>query len=67
VDSVELEEFAVSLTDLFFDVAIPDVSSEAKGAVRLLVEGDVVRAFELNDVIASDLVLVIAPGLGVLE
>ena len=48
-------------------MTLPEISSEAKGAIRLLVEGDVVRAFELNDVIAFDLVFVIAPSVGVLE
>ena len=47
MDAVELEQFAVTLADLFFDVAIPQVSSEAEGAVRLLVQGNVIRPFEL--------------------
>ena len=67
VDPVELEEFPVALADLVFDVAIPEVSSEAEGAVWLLVEGDVVGAFELDDEVAFGLVLVIAPGVSVLE
>jgi hypothetical protein len=44
----ELEEFAAALTDLLFEVAIPEVSSQAERFIRILVEGDVVRAFELN-------------------
>ena len=67
VDPVELEEFAVSFANLLFDVTLPKISSEAKGAVCLLVEGDVVWPFELNDVIAFGLVFVITPGFGVLE
>ena len=51
VNPVELEELAVSLADLLFDVPLPKISSEAKSAVWLLVEGDVIRAFELDDVI----------------
>src|ERR1039458_6624238 len=50
VDPVKLEEFAVSLADLLFDVTLPEISSEAEGSIRLLVHGDVVRAFELNDI-----------------
>ena len=67
VNAIELEELAVSLADLLFDVIIPEVSSEAKGAVRLFVQGNVVRAFELDDVIAFGFVFVITPGLRVLE
>jgi hypothetical protein len=37
VDPIELEEFAVILADLLFDVAIPEVSSEAVRAVFLFV------------------------------
>jgi len=65
VDPVEPEEFAVILADLLFDVAIPEVSSDAIGAVRLLVQGDVVRAFELNDIIAFGFVFVIPSGFSV--
>jgi hypothetical protein len=56
---VELEEFTVSLANFLFHVTIPEVSSQAKGAVGLLVEGNVIRAFELDHVIASGLVLVV--------
>jgi hypothetical protein len=48
-------------------VAIPEVSGQAKGAVGLLLEGDVIRAFELNDVIAFGFVFAIASGLDVRE
>jgi hypothetical protein len=48
-------------------VTIPEVSSEAEGAIRLFVQGDVIRAFELNDVIAFGFVFVIAPSVSVLE
>ena len=65
VDPVELEKPAVSLANLLLDVPLPKISSEAKGAIWLLVEGDVVGAFELNDVIAFGLVFVIAPGVSV--
>ncbi len=44
MDSVELEEFPVALANLVLNVTIPQVSSEAEGAVRLLVQVDVVRA-----------------------
>ncbi len=56
---------AVILANLLFDVTIPEVSSEAEGAVRLLVEGDVVRAFELDDEVPFGLVFVISPGFSV--
>ena len=62
VDSVKLEEFAVSLADLLFDVTIPEVSSEAERSIRVLVKGDVVRAFELNDISAFSFVFVIRNG-----
>src|ERR1035437_2176956 len=48
VDPVELEEFSVSLADLHFDVTLPEIRSQAKRSIWLLVEGDVVRAFELD-------------------
>ena len=67
VYAIELEEFTVSLTDLLFDMTLPKISSEAEGAVWLLVQGDVIRAFELNDVIAFGLVFVVSPGVSVLE
>jgi hypothetical protein len=56
VDPVELEEFAVSLTDFLFDVTLPKISSQAEGAVGLFVEGDVVWTFELDHIIAFGLV-----------
>ena len=46
---------------------MPEISSEAEGAVWLFVQGDVIRAFELDDVIAFGFVFVIAPGFSVLE
>jgi hypothetical protein len=67
VDPIELEKFAVSLADLLFDVPLPKISSEAKGAARLLVKCDVIRAFELDHVIAFGLVFVITSGFGVVE
>ena len=67
VDPVELEEFAVIPANLLFDVTLPEVGGEAESAVRLFVQGDVIRAFELDDVIAFGFVFVIPPGLGVLE
>src|ERR1035437_7725434 len=48
-------------------VHFSEISSEAKSAIQLLVEGDVVRAFELDDVIAFGLIFVISPGVSVLE
>ncbi len=65
--AVELEEFPVSLADLLFDVPLPKISGQAKGAVCLFVQGDVVRAFEPDDVIAFGFVFVIAPGVSVVE
>ena len=44
-----------------------EVRGDAKGPVCLLVEGDVIRAFELDDVISLGLVFVVSPGLSVLE
>ena len=38
VDAVELEEFTVSLTDLLFDVTLPEIRSQAKRSIWLLVE-----------------------------
>ena len=52
MDPVKLEEFAVILPNLLFDVAIPEVRSEAEGVVQLFVHGDVIRAFELDNEIA---------------
>ena len=65
VDAVELEELAVSLADPLFHVTIPEVSGEAIRSIRILVQSDVIRAFELNHVIALGLVFVIAPGVSV--
>ena len=65
MDAVELEELAVILADLFFDVTLPEISSEAKSSLRLSIQGDVIRAFELDDVIALGLVFVIAPSVSV--
>jgi hypothetical protein len=48
VDPVKLEESAVSLADLLFDVPLPKIRSQAKGAIRLFIQGDVIRTFELN-------------------
>ena len=48
-------------------MTLPKVSSEAEGAVWSLVEGDVVRAFELDDEVAFGFVLVIPSGFGVGE
>jgi len=67
VDPVELQRLSVFLANFFFDVAIPEVSSQVERSIRVFVQGDVVRAFELNDVIACGLVFVISSGLGVLE
>jgi hypothetical protein len=67
VDPVKLQQLSVSLANFFFDVAIPEVSSQVERSIRVFVQGDVVRAFELNDVIACGLVFVISSGLGVLE
>jgi hypothetical protein len=67
VHSVELEEFAVALTNFFLDVTLPKISSQSKGSIRLFVQGDVIRAFELDDVISFGFVFVISPGVSVLE
>ena len=42
-------------------MAGPQVSRDAVGAVFLFVQGDVVGAFEPDDELAFDLVLVVAP------
>ncbi len=65
VDPVELQEFAVSLADFSFDVAVPKVSGQTKCAVLLLVQGDVIRTFQPDDLIALGFVFVITPGFGV--
>ncbi len=52
MDAVELKEPAISFPHLLFHVTIPEVSSETEGAVPLFVQSDVIRAFELDDVIA---------------
>jgi hypothetical protein len=67
VDPLELQRLSVFLANFFFDVAIPEVSSQVERSIRVFVQGDVVRAFELNDVIACGLIFVISTGLGVLE
>ncbi len=67
VDAVKLQELPVALTDFLFDVAVPEIRGEAERAVRLFIDGDVVGAFQPDDVVAFDSVLVIAPGFGVLE
>jgi len=67
VNTVELEELAVSLADLLFHMPLPKVSSEAKGAIGLLVHGDVIGALELDHVIALGFVFVIPPCLSVVE
>ena len=67
MNPVELEEFAVSVTDLLFHVTIPEVRRNAIGSVRLFVQGDVIRAFELDDILALGFVVVIPPGFDVLE
>ena len=67
MDAVELEELAVSLTDLLFHMPLPEVSSQAVGSIRLFVQGDVIRAFEPDDVIALELVARITAGVGFLE
>ena len=48
-------------------LAIPEISGETECSVRLFGQGDVIRAFQPDDVIAFGFVFVIAPGLGVLE
>ena len=67
VDAVKLQELAVVGADLVFDMPGVKIGGEAEGAVGLAVEGDVIRTFELNDVVAVGGALVIAPGVGVLE
>ena len=52
VDAVELQQPTEVAADLLLDMAIPPVGREAVGAVRLLVEGNVVGAFEPDDEIA---------------
>ena len=65
MDAVELEELAVILANLLFHMPLPKISSQAKGSIRLFVQSDVIRAFELDDVIALGLVFVIAPSVSV--
>ena len=36
------------MTDLLFDVTLPKIRSKAEGSIGLCVQGDVIRAFELN-------------------
>ena len=48
-------------------MTLPEISGEVKGAVCLFVHSDVIRAFELDDVIALGFVFVVAPSLSVLE
>jgi len=62
---VELEEFAVSLADLLFEVTLPKISGEAIGAVRLLAEGDVVMSLELDYVVAFGSILIVPSGFSV--
>jgi hypothetical protein len=67
VDPVELEEFAIPLSNFFLDVTLPKISSQAEGAVCLFVQGDVIWSFEPDHVIAFGFVFVVSPGFGVLE
>ena len=67
VDAVKLQELAVTRADFLFNMTLPQVSRETELAVWLLVYGDVIGAFQLEDVIAFGFVFVIAPGFGVLE
>ena len=66
-NSVKLQQLAVALADFIFDVAVPEIGSEAERAVRLFVQGYVIGAFQLYDVIALGFVFVLAAGFGVLE
>ena len=67
VDGVELEEFAVTRPNFLFDVTLIEVSGQAKGVVGLFLQGDVIRSFQLDHVVAGSGALVVAPSFAVLE
>lgn len=48
-------------------MAFPEICSQAESAVRLFVQGDVLRAFQPNDVLAFGFVFVIATCLSILQ
>jgi hypothetical protein len=67
VHVIELEEFAAILANLALYMTLPEISGEAKSAVLLSVQCDVIQAFELDHVIAFGFVLVVSPSASVLE
>jgi hypothetical protein len=58
VDGIQLQELAVVGPDLLFNMAGEEVRGESKGSVLLLLNGDVIRAFELDDVFRFQSVVV---------
>jgi len=67
VNAVKLQKLAVALAHFLFDVPLPQIGCKTERPIRLFVQGNVIRSFKLNHEIAFDLILVIAPGFGVLE
>ena len=67
MDAVELEELAISRSNLLFYVTLPEISSQAIRSVILLIYSDVVWTRELDHELALNLVLVITPRLSVFE
>src|SRR4030095_14074076 len=54
VHRIELEQATEAGADLLLDVAVPPIRGQAKGFIRLTVDGDIIRPFEPNDVIARN-------------
>ena len=68
VDAVGLQQAAVADADFLGDVAVPPVGGEAVATVFLRggIDGDVIRAFELDDVGCHAIGGCVAPAFGVL-
>lgn len=67
VHAIQLQEFAIVLPDFLSNMAGIPITGQAIGVVWLLVQGDVIRAFELDDIFAMGLVSIISSSVGVLE
>jgi hypothetical protein len=62
VDAVKLQELSVILANLLFHMPVPSVAGEGERSVLLFIHGDVIRAFEPDDIIAFDVVFVVTTG-----
>jgi hypothetical protein len=67
VDAVELQQFPIARAQFPLDVAVPPICSEPVTAIRLAVEGNVVWAFQADNIVALKRVTAVAARQGVLQ